>query len=773
MTSVMKILLTRGGRLWLGSKVGFRFGFRVIHSRYYSPLILFTSYSPLIHLLFISYSSLIHLLFTTHPLFMGLSRIGPKVANRKAHERKSKADRKKQELSEIKLLEKRIQDGLQYTTPPNKFSDLPISSKTLQALDAVHFLELTDIQKCSLPVAISGLDILGAAKTGSGKTLAFLIPILERLYRMKWSRFDGLGALILSPTRELALQTFDVLRKIGKNHSLSAGLVIGGKDLKSEQEAIARMNILVATPGRLLQHMDQTTVFEWNQLQVLVLDEADRILDLGFARTVDAIIKALPKERQTMLFSATQTDAISALARLSLRDPVTMSVHAEQSYATPDQLDQKYILCPLPEKMDRLYSFIKSNLKSKTIIFLSSCKEVRFVYEAFCKLQPGIPLMHIHGRQKQTRRMSIFYDFCKKPCAVLFATDVAARGLDFPAVDWVIQADCPEDVDTYIHRVGRTARIGKSGNALLFLLPSERQMVELLKERKVPIQSMYPENRPLPPPKRPVKGLLEGLCSQDAEIKYLAQKALVSYVRSVYLNANKNVFKVDELPIGEFAASLGLVSTPKLRFVPRSNAKNASRQAGKLDSVVSDEEEDGNMAKPDIKKAPVRKIDKLFKRKNLDVLSEHYSRLRERSEEDDSDGSDEELLTVKRRDHEFHLNEQPKATLTVSRRDLLKTKKRYSIKKGSRRTHHVFDDETGEAKEVLPFAPEATFDRGNAAELAADFVSKESTQMMMLDREDAERQRMDRRAARIERKRKEKEALRQKHVGKVSKCDGP
>ncbi|PJF20150.1 RNA-dependent ATPase HCA4 [Paramicrosporidium saccamoebae] len=696
---------------------------------------------------------------------MGLPRVGPKVANRKAHERKSKTERKNKDKDEIDALEKRISDGIQFITPPVRFSELAISTKTLKGLEDAHFLELTDIQKCALPIALSGLDILGAAKTGSGKTLSFLVPILERLYRSKWTRFDGLGALVLSPTRELALQTFEVLRNIGRNHGLSAGLVIGGKDLKSEQEAISRMNILVATPGRLLQHMDQTTVFEWSQLKVLVLDEADRILDLGFAKTVDAIVKALPKERQTMLFSATQTDSISALARLSLRDPVVMSVHAQQENATPDQLEQTFIMCPLSEKMDRLFSFIKAHLKTKMIVFFSSCKQVRFAYEAFCRLQPGVPLMHIHGRQKQSKRMTIFYEFCRKPSAVLFATDVAARGLDFPAVDWVVQGDCPEDVDTYIHRVGRTARIGKAGNAVLFILPSEKHMLTLLREKRVPIKAMYPENRPLPPAKRPVRSQLEALCSQDAEIKYLAQKALVSYVRSIFLHSNKSVFKVEELPIDEFALSLGLSGAPRLRFVPRSNAKNDSRQLADIASDDSDSDEaslEETKSETVLPKKSTSKIDKMFRRKNLDVYSEHYSKLR-----DQTSVQEDDFLTIKRKDHDIQAEESAPANVTLSRKDILKTKKKYSIKTGPRGAHHVFDEDTGEARRVVPFASESTFDHGNATRLAEEFVASETTQMKAIDRDDAARQREARRALRINRKRKEKEVKRNSHADKA------
>ena len=181
-----------------------------------------------------------------------------------------------------------------------------------------NFIKTTEIQKQSLKYSLEGKDVLGAAKTGSGKTLAFIIPVLERLHKEKWTSFDGLGALIVSPTRELALQIFKVLRDVGKKHSFSAGLLIGGKNLKQEQERVSKMNILVATPGRLLQHMDQTPEFNCLNLQILVLDEADRILDSGFEKSLNAIIENLPP-RQTLLFSATQTKAVKDLARLSVK----------------------------------------------------------------------------------------------------------------------------------------------------------------------------------------------------------------------------------------------------------------------------------------------------------------------------------------------------------------------------------------------------------------------------------------------------------------------
>ncbi|XP_028414592.1 probable ATP-dependent RNA helicase DDX10, partial [Dendronephthya gigantea] len=338
-----------------------------------------------------------------------------------------------------------------------KFSDIPLSSRTQRALESCAYINPTEIQKKSIPIALKGLDVLGAAKTGSGKTLAFLIPLLECLWKLKWSAIDGLGALVISPTRELAYQTFEVLCKIGKHHDISAGLIIGGKEVSFEQQRIHKTNIIVCTPGRLLQHMDETPNFDCSNLKMLVLDEADRILDMGFSETVNAIIENLPEERQTLLYSATQTSSVSDLARLSLHDPEYVSVYKDSEATTPQELKQSYVVCELEDKINFLYSFIKNHLKSKILVFLSSCKQVKFTYEVYRRLRPGVQLMALYGKQNQIKRVAIYNDFCRKTSAVLFATDIAARGLDFPAVHWVIQLDCPEDANTYIHRAGRTA----------------------------------------------------------------------------------------------------------------------------------------------------------------------------------------------------------------------------------------------------------------------------------------------------------------------------
>ncbi|KAK9845124.1 hypothetical protein WJX74_010820 [Apatococcus lobatus] len=488
---------------------------------------------------------------------------------------KSQPKRTKREADEVSSLESQLGEAAGAPADSQdvakRFDDLPISEYTKEGLREAGFTRLTAVQRAALLPALCGRDLLGAAKTGSGKTLAFLIPVLEVLYRRRWSSMDGLGALIISPTRELALQIFDELRKVGKQHQFSAGLLIGGKQVKAEQQHVNGMNMLVCTPGRLLQHMDETPGFDCSQLQVLVLDEADRILDMGFAQTVNAIIDNLPEERQTLLFSATQTKSVKDLVRLSLQDPQYIAVHAEASAPTPLKLQQAFLVCSLEEKVDMLWSFLKTHLKSKVIVFMSTCKQVRFFHEAFKRLRPGVPLRCLHGKMKQMKRMAVFYDFCEaKTGMALFATDIAARGLDFPTVDWVLQMDCPEDVPAYIHRAGRTARFVSGGHGLLMLLPSEQAgMVEALKAANVPVKS----TRLNPASLQSATSAMQALLSKHPELKELGEKACAAYLRSVFLQPNKAVFDVTLLPVAEFGLSMGLSSVPQLRFM-----RQAARQ---------------------------------------------------------------------------------------------------------------------------------------------------------------------------------------------------
>ncbi|KAL8702026.1 MAG: hypothetical protein Q9201_004603 [Fulgogasparrea decipioides] len=689
------------------------------------------------------------------------------------------------------------------------FEDLPLSHPTASGLEASHFRNLTDVQQVAIPLALKGSDILGAAKTGSGKTLAFLVPVLENLYRKRWTEFDGLGALILSPTRELAIQIFEVLRKIGRYHTFSAGLVIGGKSLQEERERLGRMNVLVCTPGRMLQHMDQTAALAIDNLQMLVLDEADRILDMGFQSTIDAIVEHLPKERQTLLFSATQTKKVSDLARLSLKNPEYVSVHETAASATPSTLQQNYVVTPLPEKMNTLWSFIKANLKSKILVFLSSGKQVRFVYESFRHMQPGIPLLHLHGRQKQTARLDITSKFSATKNSCLFATDVVARGLDFPAVDWVIQLDCPEDANTYIHRVGRTARYEQNGRAVLFLDPSEEEgMLKRLEQKKVTVEKINVRQKK----QYNIKNQLQNMCFKDPELKYLGQRAFISYVKSVYLQKDKEVFKLDRLPLEEFSASLGLPGAPKVKSVKGDNAKSLKNAPRRLEISSSDEsgDEDNQRGAGNKKPAATRtKYDRMFERQNQDIFSEHYIKLIDDPNDDGTSrqlssnekagpDDDQDFLSVKRRisaspssslpsahdqeDHNERIAPSNGATqsqtasrleppskdvidtlgpnpLTIDsnrKRRLLTSKKK--LLKYRPRPHKLVFDADGNPHEVYEFEDEAKFKaRGPVEEQREEFVRKEGERLREREQADKWVEKRKRREKKEKARRRERE----------------
>uniref|UniRef100_A0A673I3Z4 ATP-dependent RNA helicase n=1 Tax=Sinocyclocheilus rhinocerous TaxID=307959 RepID=A0A673I3Z4_9TELE len=477
-----------------------------------------------------------------------------------------------------------------------KFSDFPLSKKTLKGLLEAQYRQPTEIQRQTIGFALQGRDVLGAAKTGSGKTLAFLIPVLECLYREQWTAMDGLGALIISPTRELAYQTFEVLRKVGKNHEFSAGLVIGGKDLKDESEKIHRTNIIICTPGRLLQHMDETATFHASDLHMLVLDEADRILDMGFADTLNAIIENLPKTRQTLLFSATQTKSVKDLARLSLKNPEYVWVHEQAKFSTPATLEQNYMVCELHQKVNMLFSFLRSHLKKKIIVFFACCKEIQYLFRVFCRLRPGISVLALHGKQQQMKRVEVYNDFVRKTSAVLFATDIAARGLDFPAVNWVLQFDCPEDANTYIHRVGRTC--------------------------------------------------------------------FVSYLRSIYLMKNKDVFDVFQLKLPEYATSLGLAVAPRVRFLNKAQQQKSGVTQDNSGAAGHESEDELKSIKAQLKGEQSKsQSSQSEEEEDDDDENKDEETLKPAAllcgfnEEDEDDQKDQDLLTVKRKDV-FNINEE-------------------------------------------------------------------------------------------------------------------
>jgi ATP-dependent RNA helicase DDX18/HAS1 len=371
---------------------------------------------------------------------------------------------------------------------PTTFAELNLSDRTSQAIKEMGFESMTEIQRRAIPPLMTGKDVLGAAKTGSGKTLAFLIPAIEMLSAMRFKPRNGTGVIVVSPTRELALQIFGVARELMEKHSQTFGIVIGGANRRAEADKLVKgVNLLIATPGRLLDHLHNTQGFVFKNLKSLIIDEADRILEVGFEDEMRSIIKILPKDRQTMLFSATQTTKVEDLARISLKPgPLYINVDHKKEHVTVEGLEQGYVVCDSDVRFKLLFSFLRKHQKKKIIVFFSSCSSVNFYSELLNYID--LPVLALHGKLKQQVRTNKFFEFCNASSGTLICTDVAARGLDIPEVDWVIQFDPPDDPRDYIHRVGRTARgANGKGRSLMFLLPSELGFLSLLKESRVPL----------------------------------------------------------------------------------------------------------------------------------------------------------------------------------------------------------------------------------------------------------------------------------------------
>lgn len=312
-----------------------------------------------------------------------------------------------------------------------KFSELSLNPKTIKAIEEMKFDKMTEIQQRAIPPLLAGRDVLGAAKTGSGKTIAFLIPAIEMLSSLKFKPRNGTGVIVVSPTRELALQIFGVARELMGHHSQTYGIVIGGANRRAEAEKLAKgVNLLIATPGRLLDHLQNTQGFVFKNLKALVIDEADRILEIGFEDEMRQIVKILPKdERQTMLFSATQTTKVEDLARISLRPgPLYINVDNAKEHSTVEGLEQGYVVCDSDKRFLLLFSFLKRNLKKKIIVFFSSCACVKYHAELLNYID--LPVLDLHGKQKQQKRTNTFFEFCNAKQGTLICTDVAARGLD-------------------------------------------------------------------------------------------------------------------------------------------------------------------------------------------------------------------------------------------------------------------------------------------------------------------------------------------------------
>ncbi|KAL7547897.1 hypothetical protein ACHAWF_011162 [Thalassiosira exigua] len=444
------------------------------------------------------------------------------------------------------------------------FVSLPLSENTQSALKAMGFVRMTQIQSMSIPALLGGKDIIGAAKTGSGKTLAFLLPLVELLHNAKFGSRNGTGAIVISPTRELAMQIYGVCKDLctSGNHRQTYGLVIGGANRRTEAERLAKgVNIVIATPGRLLDHLQNTKGFVFRNLLAFVMDEADRILEQGFEDDLRTIINILPKQRQTMLFSATQTKKVEDLARTAIdpKSAVYVEVPNDTNLATAEGLEQGYVTVPSDQRFLLLFTFLKKNKNKKILVFFSSCNSVKFHAELLNYID--VPVMDLHGRQKQQKRTTTFFQFCKQTKGTLLCTDVAARGLDIPSVDWIIQFDPPDDPKEYIHRVGRTARGDKgTGRALLFLTPEETGFLRYLKAAKVTLNEYEFPLKKL----ANVQSQLQRLIEKNYYLNCAARDAYRSYLLAYTSHSLRDIFDVHELDLAAVGRAFGFTAPPRV-----------------------------------------------------------------------------------------------------------------------------------------------------------------------------------------------------------------
>jgi len=442
------------------------------------------------------------------------------------------------------------------------------------------FEHMTEVQARTIPASLTGHDILGAGKTGSGKTLAFLIPSVEFLSRMKYKPRNGTGVVVVSPTRELALQIFGVARELCEYHQITFGILMGGANRKAEAEKLSiGVNLIIATPGRLLDHLQNTKGFVYKNMKILVIDEADRILEDGFEEEMHQIIKILPKERQTLLFSATQTTKIDQLARVSLKkDPLYINVDAGKEASTVDRLEQGYVICPSELRFLLLFTFLRKNVNKKIIVFFSNCKSVKFYAELLNYID--IPVLDLHGRQKQQKRTTTFFEFINCDSGTLLCTDVAARGLDIPAVDWIIQFDPPDDPREYIHRVGRTARAGRAGKALLFLLPSEINFLKFLKEFRAYLNEYeFPKSKIAG-----IQSQLENLISNNYYLRSSAKEGYRSYLHAYASHSLKHIFNINDLDLQGVGKAYGFSVPPSVKLTLTGDTKIKKRLSKRVNT---------------------------------------------------------------------------------------------------------------------------------------------------------------------------------------------
>lgn len=448
-----------------------------------------------------------------------------------------------------------------------------LSPFVLDTLKKLKFSSMTPVQASVIPLLLGNKDVAAEAVTGSGKTLAFLIPLLERMHKRSepWKHFE-IGGIVISPTRELAKQTSEVLKEFLDNmdQPFKQVLMIGGTKVSEDMVMLKSegANIIIATPGRLedlLTRGDVPLHIAVKSLEMLVLDEADRLLELGFEKSLNHILEFFPKQRRTSLFSATQTRQLELLVRAGLRNPVIVSVkqkNTTSSISTPKELTNVYKMCPPKDKMEFLVKFLKKHGRDKKyIIFFLTCACVEYFSELLKKLLPDFHMHSLHGKMKK-KREKMLERFRTAESGILFCTDVMERGIDIPDIDWVVQFDPPTAVSAFVHRCGRTARIGNKGAALTILMPSEDAYVGFIqKNQKVQLEEFCGD---LDDIVVDVDKAAKSLQTSDRAYFDKANLAFVSFVRAYSKHECYFILRTKDLDFAGLAKSFGLLRLPKM-----------------------------------------------------------------------------------------------------------------------------------------------------------------------------------------------------------------
>ncbi|KAL0736280.1 hypothetical protein Bca4012_012490 [Brassica carinata] len=449
-----------------------------------------------------------------------------------------------------------------------RFDQFPLSPLSLRAIKDAGFETMTVVQEATLPIILKGKDVLAKAKTGTGKTVAFLLPSIEAVIKSppasRDSRQSPIVVLVVCPTRELASQAAAEANTLLKYHpSIGVQVVIGGTKLPTEQRRMQAnpCQILVATPGRLKDHIENTSGFATRLMgvKVLVLDEADHLLDMGFRRDIERIIAAVPKQRQTFLFSATVPEEVRQICHIALkRDHEFINCVQEGSGETHQKVKQMYMIASLDRHFSLLYVLLKEHIADnpdyKVIIFCTTAMVTRLVADLLGQL--SLNVREIHSRKPQGYRTRVSDEFRKSKSIILVTSDVSARGVDYPDVSLVVQMGLPSDREQYIHRLGRTGRKGKEGEGVLMLAPWEEYFLSSVKD--LPINKS-----PLPPiDPEAVKKVQRGLNQVEMKNKEAAYQAWLGYYKSQKMIA-RDTTRLVELA-NEFSRSMGLDMPPAI-----------------------------------------------------------------------------------------------------------------------------------------------------------------------------------------------------------------